>query len=179
MTITLKAIFVCLLLWIVVAVLIDQFIIQLLLPVLSSAASVRLQFKWPLGYFNLPQVGLFMLLGVPLLVAALRFLPWHTPRNKQSWINGFEKWSKIIIWFFVIIFLTAVGQIFYLALKSITPEGLRNVAESFQLVANIRFGAFEFAELNSSLTAVVGLFLGLYFFMKKGIKQTLAESSGL
>ncbi len=177
MKITLKQVFVCLLLWMVVAILIDHFIIQPWLPLLSSGASLKLQFKWPLGYINVPEVGFFMLVGIPLLLAALRFVPWRPPRNKQRWINGFENWSRILIWLIVVIVMTAVGQVLYLALKPILPEGIRNVVESFQLVANIGFGEFQFAEISGSLTAMCGLILGIYLFMKKGITQTLNSSS--
>jgi len=179
MNITLKQVFVSLLLWMVIAILIDHFIIQPWLPLLSSGASLKLQFKWPLGCFNVPEVGFFMLVGIPLLLAALRFVPWRPPRNKQSWINGFENWSRILIWLIGIIVLTAVGQMLYLALKPILPEGLQNVAESFQLVANVRFGEFQFAELSGSLIGICGLVLGIYVFMKKGIKQTLNPPSNL
>jgi hypothetical protein len=179
MNITLKVVFVGLLLWILVAILIDKFIIQPLLPVLSSAISIELHFYWSSISFNLPQVGFFMLVCIPLIVAALILMPWFQPRNKQMWIEGFEKWSSIIIWSFIIFILTAVGELLYRAFKPIISEGLRNVVESVHLLAYIRFGLFEFAKIDVGLTAVLGLIVGCYFFMKKGIKQNLFEYSGL
>jgi len=179
MNVTLKAVFVAILLWTVIAILVDHFIVKPFIPTLSTFMSVKLQFKWPIGYFNSPQIGLFTLLGIPLIVAGLRFLPWHPPRSKQNWIDGFEKWSRIIVWFFLAILFGVLGQIIYLGCKPIFPEGIRNIVEVFSLTADIKFGTFDFGQFSGSLTAILGLILGFYLFMSQGIKKTFIESSGM
>ncbi|HTU00158.1 MAG TPA: hypothetical protein VMG58_00025 [Candidatus Sulfotelmatobacter sp.] len=173
MRITLTAVFVASLLWLCLAFVLDRYAVAPALPWMSHVATIKLQFKWPLGSVNLPRIGLVTLLGVPLLVLAAMCVPRRHIGEGAAWLSGFQTWARTIVWFVALIVLILAGQMLYIVLQKMIPEGVSKLAESFEVHGAISIFDFDFAELTGSLSALLGLIVGLYLFLKKGVRDTL------
>jgi hypothetical protein len=173
MKVTLTAAFAASLLWLCAAFVLDRYVLAPVLPWMSHVATVKLQFKWPLGSVNLPRIGLVTLLGAPLLALAVVCVPRRRIGEGAAWLAGFQTWARTITWFVALIALILVGQMLYIVLQKMIPEGVSKLAESFEIHGAISVFDFDFAELTGSLAALLGLIAGSYLFLKKGVRDTL------
>ena len=151
MKITLTVVFVAALIWAAIAFALDRYALAPLWPWASELMTVKLQFKWPLGSFNLPRIGLLVLLGIPFLAVAICCVPRREIRSRASWLTGFHVWSRLMVWLLVWCVLILVGQVLYLGLQKVLPDGLCNIAEAFELQGAVKIFDFPLAHRRTKL----------------------------
>ena len=166
------------LLWLAVAFVLDRYVLAWFCPVCSKVAALKLTGQVPAGTINFPQVGLVVLAGLPLVVLAMSVIPWRAPRDAQHWAAAFQQWCQPVIWLGVAVILAILGESVYLVSKDWWPAGVRSVAEAFSVSATLSIADFQFLTLKGSVAAVLGLLVGIYLFLRKGIKGALRGPNG-
>src|SRR6266850_55009 len=73
--------------------------------------------------------------------------------------------------------LAVLGESLYLVSKDHWSQGMRNVAEAFSLSATFTVNDFQFLTLQGGVTALLGLIVGLYLFVRKGVGGVFRRSA--
>ena len=162
-----------LLLWFALAFVIDRYVLAWICPVCSKVAALKLTGQVPAGTINFPQIGLGVLAGLPLFVLAVSLIPWRAPKDTQRWAAAFQQWCQPVIWLGVALILTILGESMYLVSKDWWSTGVRSVAEAFSVSATLSIADFQFITLKGTLAAVLGLIVGVYLFLRKGVTGAL------
>ncbi len=157
------------LLWLAVASVVDHYFLSTVCPACTRIAAVSLTLQIPAGTLNLPRNGLALLAGFPLLALALYLVPWRSPGDSTRWAEAFRRWCQPIIWLAVALALAVVGESLYLVSKDHWSQALRNVAEAFAVSAVFTVDDFQFLALKGGVTAMLGLSVGGYLFLRKGV----------
>jgi hypothetical protein len=156
MRVPMGVVLVALFLWLAIALVVDHYVVSTACPQCTRIAAVALTLQIPAGSLNLPRVGLALLAGLP---------------------QAFRLWCQPIIWLAVAVALAVLGESLYLVSKDHWSQGMRNVAEAFSLSATFTVNDFQFLTLQGGVTALLGLIVGLYLFVRKGVGGVFRRSS--
>ena len=167
---------VALFLWLAIALVVDHYVVSAVCPQCTRVAAVTLTLQIPAGSLNLPRVGLALLAGVPLLALVLYLVPWRSLGDSTRWAEAFRLWCQPIIWLAVALALAVLGESLYLVSKDHWSQGMRNVAEAFSGSATFTVNDFQFLTLKGGVTALLGLIVGLYLFVRKGVGGVFKRS---
>ena len=173
MPLPIPVLLIALILWFGLAFVVDRYVLAAFCPLCSQFAAVKLAAQVPAGTINLPQVGLGVLAGLPLLGFAFYLIPWRTPKDSSRWTDAFQRWCQPIIWLGVALALVVLGESLYLISKDWWSQGARSVAEAFSISATFSIKDFQFITVKGSVAAVLGLVLGAYLFLRRGIQGAL------
>jgi hypothetical protein len=168
---------VALCLWLAIALVVDHYLIATVCPNCTRIAAVALTLQIPAGSLNLPRVGLALVAGLPLLALALYLVPWRSLGDSAQWGQAFRLWCQPIIWLAVALALAVVGESLYLVSKDHWSQGMRNVAEAFSISATFTVDDFQFLTLKGGVTALLGLIVGIYLFIRKGVGGVFRRSA--
>jgi hypothetical protein len=157
-------------LWTIIALVLDHFMIFKHFAGLGKCLLLQLKLSSPAGEIDLPEISVIVLLGVPLLALGLALIPWRSIGDRSAWYTAFMKWCQPVFWFLIAIVLTIVGQSLFLLSKEHLPKGLVELSEKFSLDITLKSWEFTFATLKGSLSALVGLVVGSYLFLQKGVR---------
>jgi len=177
MRVPMGVVLVALFLWLAIALVVDHYVVSTACPQCTRIAAVALTLQIPAGSLNLPRVGLALLAGLPLLALALYLVPWRSLGDSARWAEAFRLWCQPIIWLAVAVALAVLGESLYLVSKDHWSQGMRNVAEAFSLSATFTVNDFQFLALKGGVTSLLGLIVGLYLFVRKGVGGVFRRSS--
>ena len=177
MRVPMGVVLVALFLWLAIALVVDHYLVSTVCPQCTRIAAVTLALQIPAGSLNLPRVGLALLAGLPLLALFLYLVPWRSLGNAARWGDAFRLWCQPIIWLAVAVALAVLGESLYLVSKDHWSQGMRNVAEAFSLSATFTVNDFLFLTLKGGVTSLLGLIVGLYLFVRKGVGGVFRRSS--
>ena len=167
---------VALCLWLAIALVVDHYVVSTACPRCTRIAAVSLTLQIPAGTLNLPRHGLALLAGLPLLALALYLVPWRALGDSSRWGEAFRLWCQPIIWLAVALAFAVLGESLYLVSKEHWSQGMRNVAEAFSVSATFTVDDFQFLTLKGGVTALLGLVIGLYLFLRKGVRGVFKRS---
>jgi hypothetical protein len=158
------------LLWVALVIILDHFWVFTHLSALGECLEVEFSVKVPSGNITLPPLSLIVFLGFPMLALWLFLVPWRSLRSGPSWRSALVKWSQPIFWLGVAAVLTVLGQSVYLLLRSHLSQGLVDFSEAWALDITIKSWDHPYATLDVTLCAIVGLAIGGYLFVAKGLR---------
>jgi hypothetical protein len=161
------------LIWITIAVGLDHFLIFRHFERLGRCLLLELKLSVPAGEISLPEMSVIVLFGLPLLFLGLVLIPWRSIHDRSAWYMAFVRWCQPIFWFLIAIVLTVVGESLFLLAKEHLPKGLVDLSEKFSLDLTLKSWEFKFLTLKGSLSSLVGLALGCYLFLQKGVREAL------
>ena len=112
--------------------------------------------------------GIF-LFALPLLIYAFVLVPYKKLTDQIAWRDAFQKWSRPFFWLSMIVFWVWLLESAFGILESILPDALRRYAESYQLKVSGTVLGIRNTEFNCELGGLLGLILGSYLFLSRGV----------
>lgn len=168
-------------LWLIFALAIDRLLLSAYCPVCANILSLDLKVKLPAAELAYPPVSLLVLIVVPMIMLAFYLVPWRQLRSPSAWREAFSLWCQPWFWLLVAVALAVLGESIFIAAKDYIPNAIANLAEKFSVTASLSVAVPGFKEttplaLTASLSGFIGLALGSYLFLKKGVKEVLTRA---
>ena len=166
------------LLWLACALAIDRWIVAPYCAACVKALTMDLRIRLPAAEFYYPRVSVLVLLIPPMVLLALYLVPWRHLRTAHEWRDALERWCLPWFWLIVLVVLTVVGESVFILLKNNLAAALTGVAEQFSLTMSLTvFRRYQPISLTASLFGLLGLLIGAYLFITKGVKQAFDRPS--
>jgi hypothetical protein len=112
--------------------------------------------------------GIF-LFALPLLIYAFVLVPYRKLTNQAAWKDAFQKWSRPFFWLAMIVFWVWLLESAFGLFEGILPDAVRRYAESYQLKISGTVLGIRSTEFNCKLGGLLGLVLGSYLFLSRGV----------
>ena len=117
------------------------------------------------------RVSAVVLFGVPFLVYALVLIPYRHPGSGGDWSEAIQQWSRPFFWLAMVVFWVWIGEVAYSMLIGTLPEGFRIYGDGYRLhLSGTALGVREIT-VNGGFGAFLGLMLGLYLFLSRGLAR--------
>jgi len=168
-------------LWLLLALAIDRLLLSAFCPVCANILALDLKVKLPAAELTYPPVSLLVLIVLPMILLALYLVPWKQFRSSAAWRDAISRWCQPWFWLIVAIVLAVVGESIFVVAKGYLPGALTALAEKFLVTASLSVAVPGFGEttplaLTASLAGFIGLAIGAYLFIKKGIREVLSRA---
>ncbi len=165
-------------LWLAAALAIDRWLLAPYCATCVHALALELKVRIPAAELTYPPVSVLVLIGLPMLVLALFLVPWRHLHLGSAWREAFVHWCQPWFWLLVAVALAVAGESLYLAAKDQLPKALTAVADKFSVTATLSIlKSYKPLSLTASLAGFLGLVLGIYLFLAKGVKDALKLSN--
>lgn len=121
--------------------------------------------------FNTGRVSAVVLVAVPLLAYLLVLIPYRNLASGGYWSDAIQLWSRPFFWLAMVFFFAWVGEIAVSAVAGLLPDGFRAYADGYRVsLSGTALGVREIA-VSGRFGAFVGLLLGLYLFLARGLAR--------
>ena len=119
------------------------------------------------------RVSTIFLFVVPLAVHFFAVLPYRDPRSPRAWLEAVYRWSRPVVWLLaVLVWMWALESAYGLA-SAYLPDLVTSYADNYLVKISGTALAVKEIELTGRLGAFVGLIVGLYFFVVRGVAESL------
>jgi hypothetical protein len=164
------------LVWLLVALGIDRFVLGEYCPACTNALALELKLKLPAAELSYPPVSLLVLVLFPMIALGFYLIPWRELQTASAWREGIARWCQPWFWLVVAIVLAIVGESLFIATREYLPSVITELAEKFSVTGTLSVAVKGFKEttpltLTASLAGCIGLLLGAYLFLKKGVNE--------
>ena len=156
--------------WFMVAWAIDKF----WFTALCDRCSALLAFDFELNskdllHLKTDRVSTIFLFIVPLVVYFFVVVPYKDLRSSRAWLEALYRWSRPIAWLMAVFVWVWALESLYSVVSSHLPDFFTSYAEKYLLkISGTVLGVKE-VELTGRLGALIGLIVGLYFFVVRGV----------
>ena len=115
------------------------------------------------------RVSTIFLFIVPVVAYFFVLVPYKDLRSSRAWLEALYSWCRPIAWLMgVFVWVWALESLYGL-LSSYLPDFFTSYAERYLLkISGTVLGVKE-VELTGRLGALIGLIVGLYFFVVRGV----------
>jgi hypothetical protein len=166
------------LLWLALALAVDRLLLARSCPVCAHLLSLQLKVKLPAAEISYPPVSTLVLVVLPMLLLAIYLVPWRQMRSWTAWRAAFIRWCRSWLWLVIAVALTLLGESLYLMAGEYLPKAITALAEKVSVTATLSVSVPGFKEhtpltLTASLAGFIGLLVGAYLFVSRGIIQTV------
>ena len=119
------------------------------------------------------RVSTIFLFIVPLVAYFFAVVPYRDLRSSRAWLETLYKWSRPVVWLLaVFVWVWALESAFSLV-SAYLPDFFTSYADKYLVkISGTALGAKEI-ELTGRLGAFIGLIVGLYFFVVRGVAESL------
>jgi hypothetical protein len=118
------------------------------------------------------RVSAVVLVGAPLLVYLLVLIPYRNLGSGGAWSDAIQLWSRPFFWLAMVFFFVWAGEIAVSALTGLLPDGFGAYAKGYGVsLSGTMLGVREIS-VSGRLGACVGLLLGLYLFLSRGLARS-------
>ena len=115
------------------------------------------------------RVSAVVLVGAPLLVYLLVVIPYRNLGSASAWSEAIQLWSRPFFWLAMVFFFVWAGEIAVSALAGLLPSGFAAYAEGYGVSLSGTMPGVREITVSGRLGACVGLLLGLYLFLSRGL----------
>jgi len=117
------------------------------------------------------RVSPIFLFIVPLVLYFFTVVPYGDLRSSRAWLETLYKWSRPVVWLLaVLVWVWALESAFSLVSAHL-PDFFTSYADKYLLkISGTALGVKEI-ELTGRLGAFIGLIVGLYFFVVRGVAR--------
>lgn len=163
-------------LWIIIALLLDRFVLSLICLQCANAVTADLTFKFPGLNLSIPPISLLVLLILPIVVWSVCALPWRTPLNGDAWKSSLTRSVRPLGWLLVALLIPMFGHFIYTITSEYLPKGITKLAESvaLQIKVEVSWPGYKShipGDFNASLAGFLGFVIGVYFFLRNGLQS--------
>lgn len=165
---------VAVLLWLAIALAIDRWLLAPFCAGCVDVLALDVKVRLPAAELAYPPVSVLVLIVVPMFALALYLVPWKKWRVGSAWRASFARWAQPWFWLLIVMILAVIGESLYLAVKDFLPTALSAVAEKFSVSVSFSvFKDYQPLSLTTSLAGFIGLGLGVYLFLTRGVAELL------
>ena len=158
--------------WLILALVIDRWLVTPYCATCANAFALDLRIKLPAAELTYPSVSVLVLLILPMILLALYLMPWRQLREGSAWRESLTRWCQPWFWLLIAIVLTVVGESIFTAVEDYLPKAFTGVAEKFAVTITLSvFKDYKPLSLTASLSGLLGLVMGTYLFISKGMKE--------
>jgi hypothetical protein len=159
--------------WLVLALAIDRLVLARYCAH-CAALALELRVKLPAAELTYPPVSVLLLVVVPMVVFALYLIPWRRLGVRSAWQDSISRWCQPWFWLLVAILLTIIGESIYIVVRKHLPASLTDLAKEFSVTVTLSaFKGYKPLTLTASLCGLLGLVLGAYLFLARGVRELL------
>ena len=164
------------LVWMLLALGLDRLVLSQYCPICANVLALELRLKLPAAEITYPPVSLLVLLVLPMVILAIALIPWQKLSSAKEWKDGFAQWCQPWFWLFFAVVLAVLGESLFLATNDYMPKALTALAEKFTITGTVSVAVKGFKEttplvLTASLSGLIGLVIGSYLFLEKGVGE--------
>ncbi len=119
------------------------------------------------------RVSTIFLFIVPLVAYFVAIVPYRDLGSSRAWLETLYKWSRPVVWLLAVFaWVWALESAFSLA-SAYLPDFFTSYADKYLVkISGTALGVKEI-ELTGKLGAFIGLVVGLYFFVVRGVAESL------
>jgi hypothetical protein len=119
------------------------------------------------------RVSTIVLFIVPLVLYFFAVLPYRDLRSSRAWLEAFYRWSRPVVWLLAVFVWVWALESAYSLVSAYLPDVVTSYADKYLVkISGTAFGVKEI-ELTGRLAALIGLVVGLYFFVVRGVAESL------
>jgi hypothetical protein len=160
--------------WFMLAWAIDKF----WLTVLCDQCVALFAFDFELNskdilHLKTARVSTIFLFIVPLVLYFFAVVPYRDLRSSRAWLEAFYKWSRPFVWLLAVFVWVWALESAYSLVSAYLPDFFTSYADKYLVkISGTALGVKEI-ELTGRLGALIGLIVGLYFFVVRGVAESL------
>jgi hypothetical protein len=119
------------------------------------------------------RVSAIFLFIVPLVLYFFAVVPYRDPISPRAWFETLYKWSRPVVWLLaVLVWVWALETAFSLVSAHL-PDFFSSYVDNYLVkISGTALGVKDIA-LTGKLGAFIGLIVGLYFFVVRGVAESL------
>lgn len=119
------------------------------------------------------RVSTIFLFIVPLVLYFFAVVPYRDLSSPRAWLEALYKWSRPVVWLLAVLVWVWVLESAYSLASAHLPDFFTSYADQYLVkISGTALGVKEI-ELTGRLGAFVGLIVGLYFFVVRGVAEGL------
>ncbi len=119
------------------------------------------------------RVSTIFLFIVPFVLYFFAVVPYKDFRSSRAWLEALYRWSRPIVWLLAIFVWVWAFESAYGLVSAYLPDFFTTYADNYLLkISGTALGVKEI-ELTGKLGALIGLIVGLYFFVVRGVAESL------
>lgn len=162
--------------WLLLALLVDRFLLAVFCLPCANAVTAELSLKLPGLNLPLPPISLLVLLVLPIFIWSVVALPWRQPFTKSAWQSALTRWAQPWFWLLMALVITVLGHFVYAITSEYLPKGITKLAEAvaFQIKIEVSWPGYKPHtpfDLNASLAGLIGFAIGVYLFLRNGLQR--------
>lgn len=115
------------------------------------------------------RINAVLLVGVPLFVYMLALIPYRALASGEAWSDAIYRWSRPFFWLALIGFWVWLGEIVCSMLAVTLPDGFGAYAQGYRLNLSGTAPGLQEITLVGQFGAFLGLLLGVYLFLSRGL----------
>ena len=160
--------------WLIVALGLDRLVLSRYCLECANILALEVKVKLPAAEITYPPVSLLVLVVFPMCLLAIALIPWRRLHSGSAWKEAVERWCQPWSWLLFAIILCILGETLFIVTKDFLPKAISELAEQFTITGTISVAVTGYKEttplaLTASLSGLIGLTIGAYFFLKKGV----------
>jgi hypothetical protein len=118
--------------------------------------------------FKIPyKIGGVSTLLMMYIIIFFIFLPWTDMFDRNKWKDAFKRWYYIATALLALPLGLIIGGILYKLIKSIFPESLNSLLESFGIGGTFFIYENDIFTIEATALSLIGLAFGIYFYFKR------------
>jgi len=119
------------------------------------------------------RVSTISLFIVPLVLYFFAVVPYKDPASSRAWLEALYKWSRPFVWLLAVLAWVWALESAYNLVSAYLPDFVASYADQYLVkISGTALGVKEI-ELTGKLGAFIGLIVGLYFFVVRGVAESL------
>jgi len=119
------------------------------------------------------RVSTIFLIIVPLVLYFFAVVPYRDWRSPRAWLEAAYKWSRPVVWLLAILAWVWALETAFSLVSAHLPDFFSSYVDNYLVkISGTALGVKDIA-LTGKLGAFIGLIVGLYFFVVRGVAEGL------
>jgi hypothetical protein len=119
------------------------------------------------------RVSTIFLFIVPFVLYFFAVVPYKDFRSSRAWLEALYRWSRPVVWLLAVFVWVWALESAYGLVSAYLPDFFTSYADRYLVkISGTALGVKEI-ELTGRLGALIGLIVGLYFFVVRGVAESL------
>jgi hypothetical protein len=119
------------------------------------------------------RVSTIFLFVVPLVLYFFAVLPYKDPASPRTWLEAAYRWSRPVVWLVAVLVWVWGLETAYSLVSAYLPDLVTSYADQYLVKISGTVPGVKEIALTGRLGALIGLIVGLYFFVVRGVAESL------
>ena len=119
------------------------------------------------------RISTIFLFVVPLVLYFFAIVPYKDPISPRAWLETLYKWSRPVVWLLAVLAWVWALETTFSLVSPHLPDFFSSYVDNYLVkISGTALGVKDIA-LTGKLGAFIGLIVGLYFFVVRGVAESL------